>query len=192
MAAIRAFLAIDLDANTRTVVAQAIDILKKMPGGRDVRWISPENTHLTLRFLGNIQISQTLTLKLQMQKVLRQFPPFRIELGKVGLFPSMRNPKVVAIDIVYSQLLQNLFTSVEKAVVASGFPGENRPARPHISIARIREDSHMRTLTQGPSQFNLDLTPAKLGFRVHEVVLFQSITHRDGVKYIPIDRIALA
>lgn len=181
MAFIRTFFAVELDSRTREIVAQAITILKNTPRGKNLPWVAAEKLHITVRFLGNIQTSQTLNLLLQMKKALRTLPPFRIELSAISLFPSAHKPRVVVVDIAYSQALQNLFAAVEQATIATGFPPELRPARPHITLAHLRNG-------QTP-QFHLDLSPTHTSMLINEIVLLQSIPVQHGTKYIPLDRI---
>lgn len=183
MASMRTFFAIELDSKTRDIIAGAITFLKNTPMGKKLPWVPPEKLHLTLRFLGNTQMSQTLNLLLPIKKALRTLPPFRIELGTISLFPSAHKPRVVVVDIGYSQALLNLFAAVEQATVAAGFPPELRPARPHITLAHLRNG-------QAP-QFHLNLSSAQTGMLVNEIVLLQSIPADRSTKYIPLERIRL-
>ncbi len=183
MRPIRTFFAIKLDMKTQTIFAKVIDVLKQVEQGKVVRWLAPENLHVTLKFLGDIHPTQSLALSYQVSKALRGIPPFKITFDSIGLFPTKQNPHVVAVEVHYSTMLQNLYAAVEKGGVTAGFPAESRPTRPHMTIGRIRG-------RQVPI-LEYDIHASKTSMLVDHIILYQSQMDRKGVKYIPLETLKL-
>ena len=168
----RYFLAIALETKTRQLLSKAIQVLKNTPQGKLVRWLASENLHLTIKFLGSAQKSHLLTLQPILTKTCQNLPPFRIELATVSLFPN-QHPKVVVVDLAYSEPLLNLFAKTEQAAIQAGFESEIHPARPHITLGYLQDEKRI------PS-FNLDLTTMHEGFFVKSLTLFHSISQTNG------------
>ena len=90
---IRAFLAIDLPASLRSVLSSAQEELKQ--SGADVKWVKPENIHLTLKFLGNVPLDKIETIGDVLKQTAEQFPQFSFKLCELGAFPRIQSPRVI-------------------------------------------------------------------------------------------------
>ncbi len=102
-----------------------------------VRWEPPAKLHLTLRFLG-----QTRELSSVCEAVRRaavRHRPFALTLGRVGCYPSTRNPRVVWVGITEGVLeLSAVQRTVEEELEAVGFAREGRPFSPHLTVGRVK------------------------------------------------------
>lgn len=180
MHSMRSFIAIDIPPKLKHLVGTVISVLQKSPAGKKIHWSHPENLHLTLKFLGSIRQSKILNLSIQLQKALMAIPPFKIEFGHIHLFPSSHQPRVVIIDIVYSEILEKLYETVEQVCVAGGCDPETRPAYPHLTIGRLPEHHLPHILTD---MLNVDISAYTPPLLVDHVTLFQSIPQQGGVRY---------
>jgi 2'-5' RNA ligase len=125
------FVALDLPDPVRARVRgirYALD-----PHGGLARWVDPRTMHLTLRFLGDVAPEQIDPLTRELAGV--QMQPVGIGLVGVGFFPDRVRPRVFWIG-ARSEDLADLASRVEQAVHLAGFPGADRPFRPHITLAR--------------------------------------------------------
>lgn len=127
----RLFVAIDLPDEARQSVTE---ICQELP---DVRWLPPNQLHLTLRFIGEAEDSVGTTLRRCLGKIAS--PPFPLSLSGAGCFPSPRHPRVLWVGLSGCEPLKRLQQEVEAAAVAAGIPAEERPFSPHITLARLRE-----------------------------------------------------
>lgn len=127
----RLFVAIDLPDEVRQSVA---DICRGLPG---VRWLPPDQLHLTLRFIGEADDAVNATIHRGLAAI--DFPPLPLSLQGVGCFPSLQRPRVLWVGVRGGESLPQLQQRVEAAVVAAGVPAEKRPFSPHITLARLRE-----------------------------------------------------
>ncbi len=179
---IRAFFAIELGADARRVAAAVAQRLQQDPGGDGVRWVRPEALHVTLRFLGEIEASAAAPLARRASEELATLRPFALQLGPAELFPSPRRPRVVALGLEPTAPLLELAAALERAVVAEGFPPEERPFRAHLTLGRVKERSF-------PSVAALALPAAELA--VEQAVLFRSELSSAGSLYLPLERVPL-
>lgn len=172
---LRVFLAIELDNTMKTVFTKLIDTLKKTREGKYVRWTPIPHLHMTLRFIGNVSPTRIDQIVEQVQKIVRGTPPFRIQFDKVMLFPSQLKPQVIAVDIKYSQILQDLFQNIENAITQLGFTPELRPQRAHVTIGRFKKD-YIPSIDMNLSHHNLTMM-------VDHVVLFESVRNEKQIQY---------
>jgi 2'-5' RNA ligase len=103
----------------------------------DVKFVEPENVHLTLKFLGEIMPS----LVEQVSKVVKEtgFQPFSARLEGVGVFPNLRRPRVVWAGISDGvSRLAEVWKDVDTKLSRLGFETERRGFSPHITIGRVR------------------------------------------------------
>ena len=125
----RLFVAIDLPDDVRAGLA---DLCFGIPGAK---WVPPEQIHLTLRFIGEVDgaifqdISETLA-------DLRT-PGFSLRLKGVGHFPPRKPPRVLWVGVEPQPVLIQLRNKVETALIRLGLLPEGRKFAPHITLARL-------------------------------------------------------
>jgi 2'-5' RNA ligase len=134
--AIRSFIAFDIeDAD----VLQNITKMQKILAGTgaDLKFVEPQNIHITLRFLGNITSAMVDRIYDEMRKV--QFTPFTVKIQGLGAFPNERNPRVVWAGIREGYLqLRGIFEQLEPQLRSLGFTPDPKGFSPHLTIARVR------------------------------------------------------
>src|SRR3970282_1704652 len=105
-----------------------------------LRWISAENLHFTVRFLGEITPAQLAQVKLASREVAAATAPFRLSLHGVGAFPSMQRPQVVWVGVREgSEELAALSSRLDAALERHRFPPEDRSYVAHLTLDRVRE-----------------------------------------------------
>ena len=127
----RLFVAIDLPDRIKQAVA---GICRGVPG---VRWLPPDQLHLTLRFIGETEDAAIATIRSGLAAITS--PAFPLSLREMGCFPSPRRPRVLWVGLSGGAPLMQLQHDVETALVAAGLPPEERPFSPHITLARLRD-----------------------------------------------------
>jgi len=180
---VRSFFAVALSEQARAAAAQLAGRLRESDRGEGVRWVRPEGYHLTLRFLGNVDREAVSELAESVAEEVAPVTPFAIHLGGALVFPSPRNPRVIALAVEPEADLASLAERVERGVVAAGLPAERRRFRAHLTLGRVRN----RRFPAVDEAATIDC-PA---FPVDEIVLFQSDLRRAGAVYTPLERIAL-
>lgn len=151
---IRSFLAFDLSKEIKENVGVLIQKLSSQAKG--VKWTEPEQLHVTLKFLGSIDVNVQLEsigkcIDSQVQKV----QSVSVECRGLGCFPKWENPKVLWVGLKgdlkpLNWLQQNLEEAFEKI----GFPKEERAFQLHLTLGRVKfleEDPHwLKTMQAFP------------------------------------------
>lgn len=142
-----------------------------------LRWLAPEDVHLTVRFLGGVDAVQEARLIDALVAGLDGRAAFDVETVQSVWFPDASQPVVLAVAVVLDPMLAALATRVNAAVAAADLPPDLRPFRPHISLARLGRRGS-RGLPAAP-----DLPAAR--FRAFELILFESLGNNAPFRYRP-------
>ncbi|RQW89479.1 MAG: RNA 2',3'-cyclic phosphodiesterase [Geobacter sp.] len=127
----RLFVAIDLPEEIKAAV------LSLQCPIRGAKWVTEEQLHLTLRFIGDADDDLLNEIATSLSGVMAG--PFSLVLMGVGYFPPKRNPKVLWVGVGRSDALLNLQNDIEKVLLRNGLEPETRPFSPHITLARLKE-----------------------------------------------------
>ena len=113
----RLFIAISIPDKVKSEIEKVQDTLRRaMPIGA-VRWMKPEQFHLTLKFLGNVKVSDTDALVQAAEEVCKNFPPLKLRAEWLGFFPNENRPRVVWIGVHdRKNVLMNLQKAIESAI----------------------------------------------------------------------------
>lgn len=134
----RCFVAIELPEVVRARLGALQEQLAGL--GRSVRWVKPQQIHLTLKFLGEIAEAQVPRICMAMREVAARFPTFEFEVRGTGCFPPRGLARVVWAGIPeLSATLTEVHRACEDACAALGFAPENRPFAPHLTLGRVND-----------------------------------------------------
>lgn len=126
---IRLFVAIELPASLRERLWRACC---DVPGAR---WTEPEQMHLTLRFVGEVDELVFRDVEAALDEV--RAAPFDLRVHGVGHFPPRGEPRVLWAGLARSEPLVALQKRVEAAVERGGVPRDGRRFSPHVTLARL-------------------------------------------------------
>jgi 2'-5' RNA ligase len=116
------------------LVKQALGFLSSdVPGAR---WVEPEQIHLTLRFIGDVDGLGFQDVGDALASV--RAAPFDLVLRGVGHFPPRGEPRMLWAGVEKSEPLMILHDRIESALVRVGVERERRKFTPHVSLARLR------------------------------------------------------
>lgn len=133
----RLFTGIALTSECRAAVAAAVAPLRADPAA--VSWVAPGNLHVTMKFLGEISRDRVGAVVDALAGVAADFRPFGLEAEGAGVFPGARNPRVLWVRLREPlELVRELQENMENALSGAGFPREDRPFHPHITVGRAR------------------------------------------------------
>jgi len=190
MSVIRTFIAIALPAPLQQKLDEAAGLLKNNQT-RAIRWVAGKNIHLTLKFLGEVDSNKIAAISQVIQAESQPIKPFELSVGGAGAFPSLRKPRVVWIGVQAPQVLAGLASAIDRGTQSLGFPGEDRPFSPHLTLGRVSQNASPQEV-QSIAQVLLNATIGKLGsFTVNQVTLFRSDLQPKGPVYTPLFTCAL-
>ncbi len=126
----RLFIAVDLPAGIKNNLET---MSYGIPGAK---WIDPQQIHLTVRFIGEVDGTTFLDIKTALEQV--SLEPFSMALKGVGHFPPRGKPRVLWVGIEQSQPLQSLKSRIDRILATVGLQPEGRKFSPHITLARLK------------------------------------------------------
>ena len=136
---IRCFIAIELPEEAK----RGLSRLKRELESDEhefVKWVDPGQTHVTLKFLGNIPSKRVTEVTGAMRKAAQGISRFHLEISGLGAFPSLRQARVFWVGIGGEiDKLSRLQHNIDSALTALGFAEEERSFVPHLTLARIRQ-----------------------------------------------------
>jgi 2'-5' RNA ligase len=113
------------------------DRLAQMRGGlENARWVPPENMHLTLRFVGELDGREAADVDAELNTIAA--PTFEIELAGLNTFGNGKKVNSLYVGVEAPEPLTRLQTKVEKSIQRAGQPPEGRKFRPHVTLARFK------------------------------------------------------
>lgn len=180
---VRIFVAVGISAEAREQLIDAVKrIRQEIPQG--VQWANPDGMHLTLKFLGNIPSASVGPLLDCLGPVAEGHSHFPLRLAGLGMFPGRRKPRVLWAGVDGDlDALSGLQQASEEAINALGYPPEQRPFRPHITLGRPRRSVSDAQLSRIGSVVSVTTPPAQAGWQVGAVDVMQSELHPSGARY---------
>ena len=175
----RTFIAVKLPGEIRSKLAEIQDELSKSEA--DVKWVKPENIHLTLKFLGNVVESELEIVAQELRKTAGKCPPFRTEFAGLGAFPNLRSPRVIWVGVkAGAGELLVLNRKIEEALLKPGLSPEEKEYKPHLTLGRVRSGRNRDDLIKLISSLNIREAG---GMRVERVYLIKSELRKEGPIY---------
>ncbi|MBI5295240.1 MAG: RNA 2',3'-cyclic phosphodiesterase [Chloroflexi bacterium] len=139
MTLLRAFIALEIPASIQQAIQQQTAGLRKSADSSLVRWVTAGNLHLTLKFLGDVSSTNVQFLTQMLSREAGQHPGFSMQLGGLGAFPNPTRPRVIWIGIRAPETLPAVYRSLEAATARLGYPPEERPFSPHLTLGRVKQ-----------------------------------------------------
>ena len=199
MPSIRAFIAIESSREVLDLLARIQARLRTGPGGEAGRWVRPETAHLTVKFLGDVPSERISAIGKAMDATCAQHGPFMLQVAGLGCFPNTRRPRVVWVGVrEETGALLKLQHELERALDALGFPREQRPFEPHLTLARVRES--VSRVCEAVSRLDVEALGQSVAaqrestnqilaqMQVSELTLFKSDLRPEGPLYTPLYR----
>ncbi|MCF7907860.1 MAG: RNA 2',3'-cyclic phosphodiesterase [Candidatus Omnitrophica bacterium] len=171
----RTFIAIDLPENLKTKLSQIQKDLET--DNLKFKWVEPDNIHLTLKFLGEIDEDQLLEIKKVVAQTTDQIKTFELTAEGLGFFPNQKNPRIFLTNLKNSEPLRLLVTKLENNLTQLGFPIENK-FKAHLTLARIKSQENIDLLIEKTKAIRL-----KERFSVGKITIYKSNLTASGPIY---------
>lgn len=141
MAVIRAFIAVQLPVEVKEALGNVSRTLDSQVTRGAVRWVRPEQMHLTLRFLGDTDVQSLPVVQAALDAVATGYKPFTLQLEGIGCFPNARRPRVIWVGLSDDAgHLQPLKVALDERLVPLGWPPEDKPFRAHLTLGRAKDE----------------------------------------------------
>ncbi|HEV3203129.1 MAG TPA: RNA 2',3'-cyclic phosphodiesterase [Gemmataceae bacterium] len=187
MARIRTFIGVEIGKTIRERAVALQEILAR--ASTEVKWVEPENLHVTLLFLGEVEDREVARVCKIVADCAQNERAFPMTVATVGCFPNPHRPRIVWIGIGEgAQALCRIHDAMELPLLELGYRREERRYTPHITLGRVKSD-------RPPDQFSSALAK-KAGWQggditVTEILIMSSELTPQGPKYTILGRAPL-
>jgi RNA 2',3'-cyclic 3'-phosphodiesterase len=181
--AVRAFLALDLDATSLRRVARVSDRLRMGSGAPSAAWVLPAQMHVTLKFMALLPIAAIDPLAESVRPLVEHVPAPGACPFTLGSFPAADRARVVVAELKDAGgALAALAARLDAIAHAHGVPREDRALRPHVTLARLKRPYDARRWLRP------ELAEGAGECRAAGVTLFRSDIGPQGATYVPLAR----
>ncbi len=169
----RLFIAVPISEEVKKKIK--LLILELQESGADLKLVSMENLHFTLKFLGDVDESKISEI-VEKLSLLKQ-DSFSISLRGVGAFPSLERINVIWVGIESVELIP-LMKKINHSL--NYLRKEEHEKTPHLTIARVKSGKDKEKLQKSVEKYKKTLFGE---MRVDKIVLFESELGKEGPKY---------
>lgn len=176
----RTFLAVDLEDEVMDNINLLVQRYQSID--RNIKWVRPENIHITLFFFGEMDEYVLNKLEVLIKKSLESMYTFRVTVKGISAFPSLKIPRVIWIGVENkSHELNTIFDSIQNGVKEENLDvnRETRDYTPHITLGRVKSYPNPKLIGE------MKASEGKIfgSFQVKDIVLYKSTLTRSGPLY---------
>mgnify|MGYP003814985667 CR=1 FL=1 len=183
----RIFLAVKTEPEPELL--DLFDLLRDELAGEQIKWVTDEQFHITLKFFGDKTEEQINDISAVVRSCCARMSRFSFQLVNPWYFRDRDRLRVVLLQTAKTDQLTALQKELENGLAETGIPKEDRAFRAHLTLGRIksvRDPQHfyelMKQFPQKPVQT----------VNVNEVILFESILKPAGPEYLALEKFRLA
>lgn len=174
----RLFIALPLPDEVETLLGKLIADFRQKSG--NVKWVPPENVHLTLKFLGDTDEQLVSKISREIDEVARQHGVIETVVDQVGGFPNLRRPRVIWVGISQNiEAASRIARQVDLAMRKLRFEKEKRPFKAHLTLGRVRQGRPVDELAEYIEKYTFEPVPLYLD----RLTLFKSTLTPKGAIY---------
>jgi 2'-5' RNA ligase len=174
---VRLFVALEIPSAVRENLTAFLDSLRGI--SKEPRWVRPENLHVTLKFLGEVEEAKVGAIRNTLEE-MRCEQGVKLNFRGLGFFPNGKRPRVFWAGIEASANLKILAADIDGAMDKLGIPRDQRSFSPHLTLARFERPGLSETLRKAIAA-NMERDFGSL--RTNEFHLIQSKLKPSGAKY---------
>jgi 2'-5' RNA ligase len=177
---VRTFICIEIPASIKERIGALQQSMRRIDA--QASWVKPENIHLTLKFLGDVESSRLDRVRDAVERASGSTSRFQVTVGAVGCFPSTKSPRVLWVGLAgMPDELSTLHKRIEDSLAREGFPREAKRFSPHLTIARLRAPQNAARLAEDLIATGFEPE----AFEAREVIVMRSDLNPSGSIYTP-------
>ncbi len=130
----RLFIALKTDLDKNKVFSVEKALMRKY---HNVKWVDKNNLHLTLKFLGEVEGSQSDLVKAKLEDIASRFTDFAFIYQGISAFPNKRRAKVIFVAVKNGERIIELMKVIDNDLSTLGF-NQEKSYVPHLTLGRTR------------------------------------------------------
>lgn len=176
----RLFIALDISEDVQDEIIRMRDEIYGVCD--NVRWEAKNKLHLTLKFLGDVEVSRIGEINESLKNISADYSGFELSLSRFGLFYRNDKPSILWVSLHDSKELLNLVNDLEIQLEQLGFQKEKRRFKSHITLLRLKGYEDLNKINKF-EDYKIESNP----FQVNKITLMKSELKPKGSIYIPIE-----
>ncbi len=182
----RLFIAVKIEPQRDLLIA--FEEFKNKLSRERIKWVNPDNLHITLKFLGDTDEKSIEAIKDTLSEIAAKHPKTIMTIRGSGVFPNQHRPRVLWFGIERNEKLKDLAGDIDDAMAELGFEPETRAFKPHLTIGRVKFVDQLGRLKKLLDKYrNVHFQDTG----VNEIVLFESKLHPQGPQYSVVEKFEL-
>lgn len=182
----RLFIAIKINPDREFL--QLCEELRSQLKFEKITWVSPQNVHITLKFLGDTPENKIEFISAGMKKAVTGMPAFSFRLRGLGIFGSSYQPRVVWAGIENWKELALIGENIIREMEFLGWERDRQNFVPHLTLGRIKFIRDKQVFQEVIGEYkHIDIQDVN----VTEVRLYESVLTREGPVYTVVERVGL-
>jgi len=178
---IRTFIAIEISEEIKKKIAQIQERIKQTNSLKG-KWVSIDNIHLTLKFLGDTRLNNIEKIKNKIKDCFEGEKSINCILANIGTFPNERFTRVIWAGIKNGDIqIIKLSKKLDKSLRQLGFKKEKRDFKAHITICRPKQILNHGQFTSTLEEINQNFQPQE--FTINRITFFESTLTPQGPIY---------
>jgi RNA 2',3'-cyclic 3'-phosphodiesterase len=180
----RIFIAIKIESSASFL--KILEEIRTCLNREKIKWVDPDNLHLTLTFLGDTEEILISKIKAALDNI--KSVQFSLEMNSLGVFKNINSPAVLWVGIMPNKIMTDIKNAIDLQLINIGLSLEARVFKPHLTIGRIKsitDKKNLEVLLKKFSNKNIAVQP------VTEIILYESILSSEGPTYTIIHKSSL-
>ena len=173
----RLFAAIKIEPEPE--IRPLLDSLKRKFAMEKIRWVSPDNIHVTLKFFGDTEEDQIPFLSETFRKIAGESGPFSISFEKLSFFGSRNNPKVLWLSLKENEELTKLIDKVNIEFKTPGYNADKDDIHSHLTLGRLKILNDQRNFLE---VIKSEISTGKT-YAIDHFTIYQSVLTHTGPIY---------
>ncbi len=187
----RAFIAAPVSPEIRKGLHSVMQRLRNTFRMAPIKWVTPDQFHLTFRFLGNVPDESAAEIASRVRAVCGRFRPIDAFVSGLGCFPSVKEPRVIWVGMNGGPGLLDLQRAIAAGTSDLGDRPTHEAFHPHLTLGRVRDVSTSERWEIGEAIQHLHADNVG-DWRIDRVVLLKSELASAGSHYTTLAEIPLA